>query len=158
MVLTKVIGEMGYNMTDQAIINTVNQMAFSADIHDWAQCRSTFADEIFVDYTSMAGGKPATIPADALIDSWQGLLPGFTATQHLLGTHIIEVNGDSAVCDAHFQATHVIDEESWTLGGRYQFNLQYSSGVWQITGITMTVLWSAGDQASLLARAAERTV
>lgn len=143
-------------MTQQIIINTVNQMAFAADSRNWSLCRTTFAGEVFVDYTSMAGGEPATIPADALISSWEGLLPGFTATQHLLGSHVVEVDGETAVCNAHFQATHILDDETWTLGGRYHFRLQNNGGTWQITAITMTALWSVGDQADLLAQATER--
>ena len=143
-------------MTVETIIKTVNQMAYAADARDWLLCRSTFTDQVFVDYTSMAGGKPTTIPADALIESWQGLLPGFTATQHLLGTHIVEVDEDSAECRANFQATHILDDETWTLGGRYHFRLQNNDGSWQISAITMTALWSVGDQTALLAQAAER--
>ncbi|MEM7797895.1 MAG: nuclear transport factor 2 family protein [Chloroflexota bacterium] len=143
-------------MTQDTIIDTVNQMAFAADSHDWIRCRQRFADEVFVDYTSMAGGEPASIPADALIDSWKGLLPGFTATQHLLGTHVVEVDGNSAECLANFQATHILDDQTWLLGGRYHFRLQMKGSRWQIAAITMTALWSVGDQATLLSQAAER--
>ncbi len=143
-------------MTHQAVIKAVNQMAFAADSHDWDICRSTFADEVFVDYTSMAGGEPATIPADALIESWQGLLPGFTTTQHLLGTHIVKSSGNVAECHAHFQANHILDDQVWTLGGRYHFHLQNNNDTWKISSIKMTALWSVGDQASLLAQATER--
>ena len=143
-------------MTQEMIIQAVNQMAFAADSRDWALCRSTFADEVYVDYTSIAGGEPATIPADALMDSWKDLLPGFTATQHLLGSHVVEMQGNIAKCDAHFQATHILDDELWTLGGKYHFQLKDIDGTWHITAITMTALWSVGDQAILLAQAAER--
>ncbi len=143
-------------MTKEMIVQTVNQMAFAADSRDWNLCRSQFADEVFVDYTSMAGGEPATIPADTLIGSWAGLLPGFTATQHLLGSHVVDVQGNTAECDAHFQATHILDGELWTLGGKYHFQLQNNGGAWQISAITMTALWSVGDQAALLEQATER--
>lgn len=143
-------------MTKEMVIQTVNQMALSADSRDWASCRACFADEVYVDYTSLAGGEPATIAADALIGSWEGLLPGFSATQHLLGSHVVNVQGENAECEAHFQATHVIDDQQWTLGGRYHFELQNHEEAWKITAITMTALWSVGDQAGLLAQAQER--
>ena len=143
-------------MTQEMIINRVNQMALAADLRDWALCRSCFAHEVFVDYTSLAGGEPATIPSDALIESWQGLLPGFTATQHLIGSHVVHVHGDVAECQAHFQATHIIDDEQWVLGGHYHFRLQRNGQAWQITAITMSALWSVGDQARLLQLATER--
>ncbi|WP_420630522.1 nuclear transport factor 2 family protein [Candidatus Leptofilum sp.] len=34
------------------------------------------------------------------------MLPGFTATQHLLSSHVVDVQGNSAECDAHLLATH----------------------------------------------------
>lgn len=143
-------------MSQANIINTVNQMAMAADTRDWVACRQTFADEVLVDYTSLAGGEPATIPSDALMESWQGLLPGFTATQHLLGSHIVAINGEGADCLAHFQATHILDDETWTLGGKYHFRLENQAGAWKITAITMTALWSVGDQAKLLEAATQR--
>ncbi len=143
-------------MTQETIINTVNQMALTADQRDWSVCRSCFADEVFVDYTSLAGGEPATIPADALIESWQGLLPGFTATQHLIGSHVVDIQNDDAECQAHFQSAHILDDEQWVLGGMYHFRLTHNEGTWKIAAITMTALWSVGDQAKLLGQAAER--
>ena len=143
-------------MTQEMIINTVNQMALAADQRDWDLCCRCFADEVFVDYTSLAGGEPATISADALIESWQGLLPGFTATQHLIGSHVVTVQENRADCLAHFQATHILDNERWVLGGHYHFRLRLKGESWQIAAITMTALWSVGDQAGLLQQAAER--
>ena len=143
-------------MTQEMIINTVNQMALAADQRDWDLCCRCFADEVFVDYTSLAGGEPATVPADALIESWQGLLPGFTATQHLIGSHVVTVQENRADCLAHFQATHILDNERWVLGGHYYFRLRLKGESWQIAAITMTALWSVGDQAGLLQQAAER--
>jgi len=143
-------------MLDTTIIQVINTMAMTADNRDWQHCQNTFAENVYVDYTSMAGGEPATILADDLIASWKGLLPGFTATQHLIGSHVITVDKDVATCQAHFQATHILDDDTWTLGGKYDFKLAYNHGNWKITAITMTALWSVGDQARLLQLAAER--
>ncbi|MEM7126824.1 MAG: nuclear transport factor 2 family protein [Chloroflexota bacterium] len=115
-----------------------------------------YADEVTVDYTSMVGGEPATIPADALIESWQGLLPGFTATQHLIGSHVVEIQGNTAECQSHFQAIHTIDDGQWILGGHDHHQLQRSGDEWRITAITMTALWSTGDGERLRSLAAER--
>jgi hypothetical protein len=131
-------------------------MAFAADLRDWALCRSCFADEVFVDYTSLHGGEAATMSSDALIKTWQGFLPVFTTYQHLIGSHVVDIQGDEAECRAHFQAAHVLDDEQWTLGGHYHFRLQIKDSSWQITAITMTALWSVGDQARRLQLAAER--
>jgi len=143
-------------MSYTAIVNTVNQMALAADQHNWAVCQDCFADNVFVDYSSLAGGEPATISSVALIESWRGLLPGFTATQHLIGSHTVKIKEHQAKCYAQFQATHILDEAQWVLGGQYLFQLQHNDETWQITGITMTVLWSMGDQTQLLQLAAER--
>ncbi|MEM7334396.1 MAG: nuclear transport factor 2 family protein, partial [Chloroflexota bacterium] len=88
--------------------------------------------------------------------SWQDLLPGFTATQHLMGSHVINIQDNMASCLAHCQATHILDEEQWVLGGLYNFQLTLNSGTWLITSITMTALWSVGNQAKLLELASAR--
>jgi hypothetical protein len=138
------------------IVNTVNQMAFAADLRDWDLCRSCFADEVFVDYTSLHSGEAGMMTSKALIETWQRLLPIFDPYQHMIGSHVVEIQGDRAECRAHFQAVHVLEDEQWILGGRYYFRLQRNGDAWQITAITMTALWSVGDQARRLQLAAER--
>ncbi len=139
-----------------AIVDAVTAIAAGADRGQWERVRAAFADEVRVDYTSLAGGEPATLGADALVASWRALLPGFDATQHLVTNHVVTLAGpDAAEAEADFQATHRIGAALWTLGGRYAYALRREGGAWKVTALTMTASWESGDRA-LLAQAGRR--
>ncbi|MFN8849654.1 MAG: hypothetical protein ACK5W4_08155, partial [Inhella sp.] len=46
-----------------AIVAAVNEIGLAADMRDWPRVRAQFADEVLVDYTSLAGGQPARMSA-----------------------------------------------------------------------------------------------
>ncbi|MBN6051538.1 nuclear transport factor 2 family protein, partial [Nonomuraea sp. RK-328] len=88
------------------VIDTCTRMAWHADQREWSELAKVFADKVRLDYTSLNGGEPVTLTPDEIVDGWQGALGAYAATQHLLGNHLVTVDGDAAVCTASFQATH----------------------------------------------------
>lgn len=138
------------------IIDAITAISAGADRHDWDRVRGAMADEITTDYTGLWGGEPATQPADELISGWKGFLPGFEITQHLVTGYTIEFTDDNAASvEADFQATHKIEEESWVLGGRYEYSFIKKDERWLVTSMTMIPLWETGDR-GLTAKAGER--
>ncbi|MGH3912498.1 MAG: nuclear transport factor 2 family protein [Pseudonocardiaceae bacterium] len=135
------------------VIDICTRMAWHTDRRQWDALVEVFTEEVMLDYTSLAGGRPARVDRDALVGSWRELLNTMTATQHLLGNHLVTVDGDVAECTAQFQATHLADlapgEDRWILGGHYQFGLVRVSGQWRISSVTMKASWSSGNQAIL---------
>jgi ketosteroid isomerase-like protein len=137
-----------------AVVALATRMAWLADQRDWDALPGLFTDRVRVDYTSLNGGEPATLPAAELVAGWRAVLGGLDATQHLLGNHLVEIDGDHAVCTAQFQATHVLAEPAvnphggttWTLGGHYRYQLDRAEGAWRIAGLTMTAAWATGNQ------------
>ena len=132
-----------------AIVAAVNEIGLAADMRDWPRVREQFADEVFVDYTSLAGGQPARIKADDLVASWRAFLPGFTVTQHLVGSHRVSVDGERASVLSQFIATHRLADatggELWTLGGHYRHTLHKTGAAWKVDAITMTWTWQSGN-------------
>ena len=61
-------------------------MFLATDRRDWDTVRSHLADAVDLDYMSLNGGEPATIDADELVTTGEGLLPGFDAAHHHLST------------------------------------------------------------------------
>ena len=58
-------------LTDRAeIVRIVDEIDNTVDAKDWTACRSYFTDEIYADFTSLAGGSPANMPADDLVEAW----------------------------------------------------------------------------------------
>ncbi len=114
-------------MAGTEITSVVNSIVILSDLRDWASVRRCFADQVDVDYTSLTGGKPKTIAAEALVQRWKTAFEStFKTTQHLLGTHVITLQGDTATCLSHFQARHTTLDTTkgiWTLGGHYHDDL-----------------------------------
>ncbi|MEU8138068.1 nuclear transport factor 2 family protein [Streptodolium elevatio] len=142
-----------------AVVETCTGMAWHADRRAWDRLREVFAPKVRLDYTSLNGGEPAELAADDVVAGWSQVLGAYDATQHLITNHLVDVDGDTAVCTAAFQATHRLANPFgaplWTLGGNYRFDLARSEGRWQITGVVMTVTWADGNK-DLVALAAAK--
>ena len=137
-------------MDGTEIISVVNSIAILSDLRDWASVRQCFTDQVDVDYTSLAGGKPETIAAEALVQRWQSAFEStFKTTQHLLGTHVVTLQGDAATCLSHFQARHVALDTTkgvWTLGGYYHHALVKTASGWRVRSMKMTWTWEEGTR------------
>jgi SnoaL-like domain len=130
-------------MTDADVLP---RMLHAIDVLDWPTVRDAFADEVRVDYTSLSGGQPETLPADDLIGRWQDLLPGFDATQHLIGPVVLTDNGGPGVrADTHVRGYHHIQgsggEETWGVYGHYTAELVNG----KITELALQVFYQEGN-------------
>jgi hypothetical protein len=132
------------------IMDVCVRLAWYVDLRQWAALAGVLTEKVRLDYTSLNGGDPVVITAAEVADAWSGLLGNLAATQHLMGSFLVELAGDTAVCTAMFQATHRLPNDlgdpHWTLGGRYRFDVVRAGAQWKISGIVMTRLWSAGNR------------
>lgn len=51
----------------------------AVDRRDWPGVRLLLADQVLLDYVSVFGGEVEELTADAVVERWQALLPGFEA-------------------------------------------------------------------------------
>jgi hypothetical protein len=146
--------------TGQAeILDTIGSFAQRADRRDWEGLVGCFTEMVDRDYSSLTGSGPDRLAARKLVvEEWAPVLGALDATQHLIGLPVVSSNGDYATATAHFQAQHILANtdggDRWTLGGRYDFELRRETDGWRISGVTMTAVWSEGNQ-SVMSRAAE---
>ncbi|MFD7841781.1 nuclear transport factor 2 family protein [Nocardia sp. NPDC059764] len=81
---------------------------------------------------------------------WEKLIGAFDATQHLLGNHLVTVDGDRAELTAVFQAVHLLanplGSPRWTLGGTYRIGLRLVVGAWKVEAMVMTAQWADGNK------------
>jgi hypothetical protein len=136
-------------MDDRAkILDVVYDFGHAADELDWPRLRGLFADQVALDYTSLNGGEPSKMLADELIAAWKSLLPGFDATQHVIASPVVVVDGDEAVVRTQVTGVHRIGSGSnprlWEVSGRYRHVLRKSEGRWAIVGLMLTVAWQRG--------------
>lgn len=144
------------------ITDLVGRFAQAADRRDWTALRALLTDEVHVDYGEPDGAAGATVRSDDLIARWRGFLPGFSRTQHLIGTLVVEASGARATATAPVMATHVIDAPltpdgaaTWRVGGTYRWDLVDDGGGWRISGLALRSTWQERDR-DLPALATER--
>jgi len=134
------------------IIEATTRLAWYADRRRWEEISDLFADEVTLDYTSLAGGEPTTVEPAQIARAWQASLGGLDATQHLISNHLVDIDdaGVAAAATAQFVATHLLDNphgsSTWTLGGHYRWTLRRIAGTWKIDSMTMTATWATGNQ------------
>ncbi|MFE3188089.1 nuclear transport factor 2 family protein [Nocardia sp. NPDC059240] len=132
------------------IIEAVTRLFWYIDIKDWDSFPSVFADEVTLDYSSVWGGGPATVAPAQIRADWEKLIGSFDATQHLLGNHLVSVDGDHAELTAVFQAVHILanplGSPRWTLGGTYRIGLELVDGDWKVDYMLMTAQWADGNK------------
>src|SRR3546814_3934336 len=70
--------------------------------------------------------------SDLFLDEGDVVLAGFDATQHMVTNFDIRVDGDTAICRAHFRANHWIESRVWTVWGNYRQQLIRAEKGWKI--------------------------
>ena len=135
---------------EQGIQHCIATMLNAIDALDWLTVRASFVPRVSVDYTSLFGGNPETLTAEALLERWRGLLPGFDATQHLSGPVIVTENRNGvATAEAQARGYHYVAGAEggtvWMASGRYRFAMEQRDGDWKIGGIMFHLAYQEGN-------------
>ncbi len=132
---------------DQAqIYSNINSFAVMADQGAYEYLGRLMAPELIVDYSSLFGGEAQKVKREQLMKQWADFLPGFDTTFHDLSHVRLNIQGDKAVANVDFTASHWLGEQGfWQVSGEYEFSLQRSGDNWQITGVKVT---GKGEQGS----------
>ncbi len=109
--------------------------------------RDQFWDDAHLDYGIYTGG------ADGFADFCMDALSGHAANHHILGQHLVEIDGDRATGEIYFQAYHrVTDEDGQArdvmIAGRYLDRYEKRDGVWKFTYRSEVVDWARDDPAT----------
>lgn len=133
-----------------AIPRLLERLASAADARDWKTLRAVFADEVDFDYTSVAGGKPATLKADDIVAGWTQGLGRYQQTKHNFSGFDVTANGDTATCRFTGQATHVRSDNGrdirWSCGGDYEYRLARTPRGWKVTAARFNMRWEQGER------------
>jgi hypothetical protein len=127
------------------IIETVNRIGLRADSRQWNGLKRLFVEDVDYDYTSVAGGEAQTLSPEVIVEEmWRPVLEGFTATHHLIGSHAVAFESETAAtCVAQVVATHVKSEGGiWQVGGSYTLHLGFMEDRWRICGILFSLVWT----------------
>lgn len=150
---------------EQQVHNAINNVGYFADQGDWDRVAAQFHPEgAVLDYTSYANASagtsaelPTLLPAE-IVGAWQTVLPGYDRTHHLMGTEIIQVDGNTATTTSNIYATHILEHEgesTWIFIGDYQHELAKTEDGWMITFMRANLRAQLGNE-NLPALAMER--
>ena len=122
--------------------------ALALDSRDWNRLRACFTDDAVADY-----GGPPNEGYEAIERACRSALEPLAASQHLLGNHLVAVDGDRASSTCYFQAQHVMDDlpggSHYIVAGRYDDVFVLTGSGWRIAHRILTVMWTSGNPAVL---------
>jgi hypothetical protein len=115
----------------------------------WPGVRDCLADRVETDYTELFGGAVQQVSGDELVASWQALVPGFDASQHITGPVLAEPASGDLLLSAHVRAYHRLAEaeggEVWAVHGHYQARLCRVDGDWRISALALRMFYEEGN-------------
>jgi len=148
--------ELQHYLTEQQIADqlavrfVVDEIDNTCDAKDWEKCRSFFTDEVEVDFTSLAGGEPAKISADDLIEAWKTNLFAEKKTFHQRGNHRFEIEDDAATVFSKAYAFNLLESGEvaglWEVWGNYTHKLVRGAEGWKCSGMKLEVIHQRGDE------------
>ena len=124
------------------------EIDIAVDTKNWAKARKFFTDQIRVDFTSLVGGEPATIPADALISGWSGNLGPKKFSFHMRGRSLVALDGDRATAYSNGYAWNKMEgngDPLWEVWGNYTYTLVRTGGGWKVDGMTFVMTHERGN-------------
>jgi hypothetical protein len=121
--------------------------ALALDSRDWARLRDCFTADAVAVY-----GGAINDGYDAIEAACRAALEPLTASQHLLGNHLVTLDAaqpDAATSVCYFQAQHVKQGlpggSHFIVAGRYDDRLVRADRGWRIQHRTLTIMWTFGN-------------
>ena len=125
---------------DTARLKTiVESVGILADSGQFEALEQLYADEVLVDYTSLAGGEAELKSPQKLMTEWAGVLPGFDRTRHAISNINVEITGSRAVATADVVADHYVADLFWQVTGNYRYELFDAGDQWLIAAATFNL-------------------
>lgn len=134
----------------------MGRYADMADLKEFTDLPAlVYTDTVAVDFESVTGMPPMTVPVGDYVEALRGAFAPFAATHHAITGHVIEVDGDTATIHAHVRAEHWLPGEEprrWLVVGFYDNEAVRTADGWRLTRVKLTATHQEG--AALIARAA----
>ena len=123
------------------IVQLTHDYCWALDTSDWETLRSVFTSDVVADLG--AGGQNGI---DEVIERVSTALSRFEVTQHLVGSHQIRIDGDTATCRCYLQAQHVrTSGDKLMVGARYEDECVRTADGWRIAKRAIIPMWTEGE-------------
>jgi hypothetical protein len=131
------------------IIQVTNRYCHAIDAHDWDTLRAkVFLPDAVMEFRP---GDPDHVRSgiDGIVDYIAAALTPLDTSQHLVGSHVVDVDGDRATCRCYLHGQHVRKAAD---GGphmivalTYDDELVRTDGGWRIARRRLVPSWRAGN-------------
>lgn len=126
-----------------AIVEVTHRYAWAIDDRDWDELRKVFTE----DATAALGSECPDV--EAIVARIRSVLDPLDSSQHIVGNHLVAVDGDTATCRCYLQAQHTKRQPSggdnFLIGARYYDQLTRGADGWRIQRRELVILWSEGN-------------
>jgi 3-phenylpropionate/cinnamic acid dioxygenase small subunit len=130
----------------QTVVDLAVRYATALDTKDWSLLATCFVPDAVAIYSTR--GRVEGYPG--IEEVCRGALGPLTASQHLLGNHVVELDGDEGRASCYFQAQHVLTGtdggDTYIVAGTYRDRVVRSPEGWKIAERQLTVLWTQGNE------------
>lgn len=132
-------------LDERAILQVVTRYARALDTKDFA-----LLDDVFTpDATGDLASPTTLVGVDAIRARIRMALDHLDESQHLVGNHEIEVDGDTATHRCYLQAQHVRHAAeggtNYIVAGRYEDQFVRTDVGWRIKHRRLVVMWMDGN-------------
>jgi 3-phenylpropionate/cinnamic acid dioxygenase small subunit len=129
----------------------IHRYAFGLDNRDWALWRSIFLDEVVIDMSDFEPDPPPRLlPIDKHVRAVERMFAHFDATQHFIGSHRYDIDGDRAVITAHMRAEHWLTSgqggDKYTMFGTYTDTCVRTANGWRLATVKLSLLREEGNR------------
>jgi ketosteroid isomerase-like protein len=133
-------------LQDRAMISDlVMNCAQAQDRHDWSAVAATYAEDAVYRHP---GGE--MVGVEAIVQRTRNALEALDASQHLLGSMTVDVDGNTAHARCYFHAQHVREGarggDLYTIAGTYADTLVRTPDGWRIRERVQTYQWRNGNR------------
>jgi hypothetical protein len=127
------------------VTHRIARLAHAQDAKDWEAVAAAFVPHAVYEHP---GGRLEG--ADEIVARTRAALQLLDASQHLVGSIVVEAHGDRATSLACFQAQHVrhgaSGGELYTIAGTYEDDWVRTPEGWRIASRTQTYSWRSGNR------------
>lgn len=127
------------------ILALTSRYAHSLDRHDWTSLESVFSPDATMEFA----GLPAETGPSAIAGTCARALEPLDASQHLVGSALVDSDGEAVTVSSYFHAQHVrtIDgrTELFTVAGTYDDVVEHRPEGWRIVLRRQSVSWQSGN-------------
>lgn len=131
------------------VIEAVNRLFIKTDNKEWPEVKACFADEVLFDMTSLAGGEPATITSQAIVEAWYKGLKELKAIHHQAGNFVVKIKNEEAEVFCYGIASHYLpnktNQNTRTFVGSYDFHLTKKDSRWRIDKFKFNLKYIDGN-------------